>query len=135
MHICLDFIPELLSQPSLEKQVFAVDLASHLSVQYAVPKSYSVARLVINTLSTLLTVLPTDTRAQLFRPVLPCLVRICGAFPPLSEDTVSFLVQLGRVASAQAALDNHELNDLLCDEVHEAFRQVLQNAVLKYSVY
>lgn len=54
MHICLDFIPELLSQPSLEKQVFAVDLVSHLSVQYALPKSLSVARLAINTLSTLL---------------------------------------------------------------------------------
>jgi integrator complex subunit 2 len=54
MHICLDFIPELLSQPSLEKQVFAVDLVSHLAVQYAMPKSLSVARLAINTLSTLL---------------------------------------------------------------------------------
>ena len=54
MHICLDFIPELLRQPSLEKQVFAVDLVSHLSVQYALPKSLSVARLAINTLSTLL---------------------------------------------------------------------------------
>jgi hypothetical protein len=54
MHICLDFIPELLSQPSLEKQVFAVDLVSHLAVQYALPKSLSVARLAINTLSTLL---------------------------------------------------------------------------------
>jgi integrator complex subunit 2 len=54
MHICLDFIPELLSQPSLEKQVFAMDLVSHLAVQYALPKSLSVARLAINTLSTLL---------------------------------------------------------------------------------
>jgi hypothetical protein len=54
MHICLDFIPELLSQPSLEKQIFAMDLVSHLAVQYALPKSLSVARLAINTLSTLL---------------------------------------------------------------------------------
>lgn len=54
MHICLDFAPELLSQPDLEKQAFAVDLISHLSIQYALPKSYSVARLAINALSTLL---------------------------------------------------------------------------------
>lgn len=54
MHICLDFIPELLSQPDLQKQLFAVDLVSHLAVQYALPKSLSVARLAVNTLSTLL---------------------------------------------------------------------------------
>ena len=54
IHICLDFIPELLSQPDLEKQIFAIDLVSHLSVQYALPKSYSTARLAVNSLSTLL---------------------------------------------------------------------------------
>ena len=54
MHICLDFAPELLSQPDLEKQAFAVDLISHLSIQYSLPKSYSVARLAVNALSTLL---------------------------------------------------------------------------------
>lgn len=55
MHICLDFIPELLSQANISKQVFAVDLVSHLSLQYALPKSMSIARLAINTLSTLIT--------------------------------------------------------------------------------
>ena len=54
MHICLDFGPELLRQSDLEKQAFVVDLISHLSVQYALPKSYSTARLAINVLSTLL---------------------------------------------------------------------------------
>ena len=54
MHICLDFAPELLRQADVEKQTFAVNLISHLSVQYALPKSYSTARLAINVLSTLL---------------------------------------------------------------------------------
>ncbi len=54
MHICLDFAPELLSQPDLEKQIFAVDLISRLSVQYALPKSYSIARLAVNALYTLM---------------------------------------------------------------------------------
>ena len=44
MHICLDFAPELLSQPSLDKQVFAIDLISQLSLQYSLPKSLSTAR-------------------------------------------------------------------------------------------
>ena len=54
MHICLDFAPELLRQADLDKQIFAVNLISHLSVQYALPKSYSTARLAINVLSSLL---------------------------------------------------------------------------------
>ena len=54
MHICLDFAPELLRQADLDKQAFAVDLVSHLSVQYALPKSYSTARLAVNVLSTML---------------------------------------------------------------------------------
>lgn len=54
MHICMDFAPELLRQSDLDKQAFAVDLISHLSIQYALPKSFSTARLAINVLSTLL---------------------------------------------------------------------------------
>ncbi|XP_055542549.1 integrator complex subunit 2 isoform X2 [Wyeomyia smithii] len=54
MHICLDFIPELLSMAEMDKQIFAVDLTSHLSLQYALPKSLSVAKLCLNTLTTLL---------------------------------------------------------------------------------
>ena len=38
MFICLDDSPELLSQPSIDKQVFAVDLISHLSVMWALPR-------------------------------------------------------------------------------------------------
>ncbi|KAG8238724.1 hypothetical protein J437_LFUL015283 [Ladona fulva] len=105
MHICLDFIPELISQPAPEKQVFAVDLVSYLAVQYALPKSLNVARLALNILSTLLGVLPSESRPDFFQPALPALVRICMAFPPLVDDTVSFLMQLGRVCVSQASLD------------------------------
>lgn len=54
MHICLDFIAELLSMAEMDKQIFAIDLTSHLSLQYALPKSLSVAKLCLNTLTTLL---------------------------------------------------------------------------------
>ena len=57
LFICLDTSPELLSQPSIEKQVFAVDLISHLCVIWSMPKSLSYARLAVNSLSTLLGVL------------------------------------------------------------------------------
>nr|CAG4643722.1 EOG090X0154 [Lepidurus arcticus] len=104
MHICLDFLPELLAQPELEKQLFAVDLVSHLSLQYALPKCMGVARLAINVLYTLLSVLPSSGRSDLFVPALPALVRIATAFPPLVEDIMVLLVLLGKVARSQACL-------------------------------
>lgn len=155
MHICLDFIPELLSQPSLEKQIFAMDLVSHLAVQYALPKSLSVARLAINTLSTLLAVLPSWSRSELFGPCLPALVRICEAFPPLVDDVISLLMQLGRICMSEESLtawqdgslfssmtggnsdreviavDNH----ILCLKIQAAFANILSRAVLKVKIY
>ncbi|EEC07439.1 integrator complex subunit, putative, partial [Ixodes scapularis] len=101
MHICLDFIPELLSQPHLEKQVFAIELASYLCLQYSIAKSLSIARLCVNVTHTLLGVLPSYQRPLLFLPALPALVRMCRAFPPLAEDVAVLLLQLGRVCLSQ----------------------------------
>ncbi|KAG8176516.1 hypothetical protein JTE90_021808 [Oedothorax gibbosus] len=97
LHICLDFLPELLSQADLDKQVFAIELASHLCSQYAIAKSLSVAKLCINVCNTLLGVLPSSHQSRLFLAALPALVRMCDAFPPLCEDVALLLCQLGRV--------------------------------------
>lgn len=134
MHICLDWIPELLSQSEPEKQVFAVNLASHLAVQYALPKALSVSRLAINTLITLLGVLPAKDRVILFMPVLSSLTRICLAFPPLVEDTTGLLLQLGRVSSAQAALGDKSA-EILCQEVNSIFGTLIQKSILQNRVY
>ena len=40
LHICLEFIPELLQQPQDYKQVFACLLAATLAVQYPVPNRF-----------------------------------------------------------------------------------------------
>lgn len=34
MHICLEFLPELLSQPQMERQIFAVKLGAYLIEKY-----------------------------------------------------------------------------------------------------
>ncbi|XP_014358467.2 integrator complex subunit 2 [Papilio machaon] len=158
MHICLDFIPELLSQASLEKQIFAVDLVSHLSIQYALPKAMSIARLCVNTLSTLLSVLPSDLRLELFQPILKSLVRICTAFPSLLEDITSLLLQLGRICESQASL-GHCWNDtnilgegayvssdvqsdtkvlvaeVLCRDIKVTMSEIVQKALLNDKLY
>ncbi|XP_041968143.1 integrator complex subunit 2 [Aricia agestis] len=158
MHICLDFIPELLSQASLEKQIFAVDLVSHLSIQYALPKAMSIARLCVNTLSTLLSVLPSDMRLELFQPVLKSLVRICTAFPSLLDDITSLLLQLARICRSQASL-GHCWNDtpilgenayvqseiqsdtkvlvaeVLTRDIRETMSEIIQKALLNDKIY
>lgn len=154
MHICLDFIPELLGMPEIDKQVFAIDLTSHLSLQYALPKSMRVAKLCINTLSTLLGVLSNDSRVEMFSAVLPCIVRFAEAFPPLIEECTLFLMQLGRIAEAQAALGRPsnlsqisvgtnvrtlkkqaQFADALAHEVKETYSKLLEEAVFKPKIY
>lgn len=49
-------------------------------------------------------VLPSSGRTEIYLPALPSLVRIATAFPPLVDDIVSFLVQLGRVCLSQSCL-------------------------------
>ncbi|XP_074643073.1 integrator complex subunit 2-like [Tubulanus polymorphus] len=109
MHICLDFIPELLSQPSKEKQMFAIELTSYLSLQYALPKSLSVAKLCVNVMGTLLGVLSCENRPRFFLPLLPSLERICRAFPPLCEHVVPFLTQLGKVCASEIAVTSNKI--------------------------
>lgn len=156
MHICLDFIPELLSMPEMEKQIFAIDLSSHLSLQWRIPRSLSVAKLCINTLITLLGILSSDTRIEMFRTVLPCIVRFAEAFPPLHDDCTQFLMQLGRIAESQAVLgrkaeslpvvifnrvkldeyaENAKSAEKLVDEIRETFARICEDAVLKPRIF
>lgn len=156
MHICLDFIPELLSMPEMDKQIFAIDLSSHLSLQYSFPRSLSVAKLCMNTLTTLLGILSSDARIEMFRTILPCIVRFSEAFPPLLDDCVQFLQQLGRIAESQAVLgrktesiptiifnrfklDEYSLKtknaEKLVEEVRETFAKVCEEAVLKPKIF
>lgn len=113
IHICLDFIPELLAQPQLEKQIFAIQLLSHLCTQYALPKSLSVARLAISVMGTLLTVLTHAKRFAFFMPTLPCLVAFCQAFPPLYDDVTALLVQIGQVCASDAATKARDIDPLI----------------------
>uniref|UniRef100_A0A8C6X598 Integrator complex subunit 2 n=1 Tax=Naja naja TaxID=35670 RepID=A0A8C6X598_NAJNA len=113
MHICLDFIPELIAQPELEKQIFAIQLLSYLCIQYALPKSLSVARLAINVMGTLLTVLTEAKRYTFFMPTLPCLVSFCQAFPPLYEDIMSLLIQVGQVCASDVATETRDFDPII----------------------
>lgn len=101
MHICLDFVPELLSQPDYDKQIFGVDLVSHLALQYPVVQCLNAARLAVAVVTTLLGIVPSGDRARVFLPVIPAMGRIVAAFRPLAEDVFAFLFQLGQMTRGQ----------------------------------
>lgn len=141
IHISLNFIAELLSQPNILQQVYAIDLLSYLSLQYPLPKSMSLSYLAVNTLTVLLGVLDTERRKKLFIPALPCLVRIGKAFPPLVENIVRLLLSLGRIAWSQGSMLSVDIRCdcedpyLLYNLTQKTFKNLLCEAVLKKRVY
>ncbi|KAL0485813.1 hypothetical protein AKO1_004115 [Acrasis kona] len=48
IHVCMDFLPELMSQPQIERQVFGVELASRLCEKYPLQRCVELARLAIS---------------------------------------------------------------------------------------
>lgn len=109
MHICLDFIPELLSQPDITKQIFVIELTSHLCERYAITKSLNVAKLCFNVSYTLLQLLPSERRALFFIPTLPALLRICKVFPILREDAAIIINQINQITVAHMASTSSRL--------------------------
>ncbi|KAG5897826.1 hypothetical protein JTB14_011826 [Gonioctena quinquepunctata] len=148
MHICLDFVQELMQQPSLNKQIFGIQLLSHISLQYALPKSLNLCVTALNLLYALLGGVSSAQRVKLFKPVLPALVRISEAFPPLTDDIINLLMQLARICESQASLASHfdahlgkgleiasQESAELCDLTQRTFAEILDKAVLKAKVY
>ncbi|XP_050502196.1 integrator complex subunit 2 [Diabrotica virgifera virgifera] len=148
MHISLDFLQELMQQPSLNKQIFGIQLLSYISLQYALPKSLNLCVTALNLLYALIGGLSSGQRVKLFKPVLPALVRISEAFPPLTEDILNLLMQLARVCESQASLASHfdahlgksleiasQESAELCDLTQRTFSEILDQAVLKAKVY
>lgn len=143
MHICLDYLQELMQQPSMKKQVFAIQLLAHLSVQYALPRSLSLCAMALNLLYAMLSSVSSRQRIRLFQPILPALVEIADAFPPLIDDIGQLLTQVGRMARSQAALDTRldahlsrsepqvaAHSRVLCEQVELCFQQILDRALL-----
>lgn len=96
MHICIDFLHEILNMPELQRQIFTIDLTSYLVLRYSIPKGLSVAKLCVSTLITLLGLLSNDAKIEMFNKVLPAIVRFSEAFPVLLDDCINFLMQAGR---------------------------------------
>ncbi|KAK7829920.1 hypothetical protein U0070_003375 [Myodes glareolus] len=115
--ICCLLHQMYIADPNIAKlvhfQIFAIQLLSHLCIQYALPKSLSVARLAVNVMGTLLTVLTQAKRYAFFMPTLPSLVSFCRAFPPLYEDIMSLLIQIGQVCASDVATQTRDIDPII----------------------
>ncbi|GCB73512.1 hypothetical protein scyTo_0002591 [Scyliorhinus torazame] len=115
--ICCLLHQMFIADPNIAKlvhfQIFAIQLLSHLCIQYALPKSLSVARLSINVMGTVLTVLTQAKRFAFFMPTLPCLVSFCRAFPPLYDDVASLLIQTGQVCASHVATQAQDIDPII----------------------
>lgn len=104
MHICIDFLHEFLSMPEMDKQIFTIDLASHLVLKYAIPKSLSVSKFCINTVQSSLSLLSTHAKCKFLSNVLPALIRFAEAFPILVDDCINILMSTGKSLHSQGTL-------------------------------
>ncbi|XP_036319768.1 integrator complex subunit 2 [Rhagoletis pomonella] len=104
MHICIDFLHEFLTMPEMDKQIFTIDLASHLVLKYAIPKSLSVAKFCINTVQSSLSLLSTQAKCKFLSNILPALIRFAEAFPILVDDCINILMLTGRSLHSQGTL-------------------------------
>ncbi|GFR61653.1 integrator complex subunit 2 [Elysia marginata] len=129
MHICLDFIPELLGQPQRKKQIFGIQLLAALCTHYHLPKSMNIAKLGIDVMFTLMSVLEKSNWVAFFQQTIPSLVLICEAFPPLCEDATALLTQIGRVCHAQLTVaGNASTTNIELSQQNETEKSILPNS-------
>jgi integrator complex subunit 2 len=131
MHVCIDFLEELMMQPSLEKQVFGVLLTGHLATRYPIPKMLTAARVALGKMHELAHA-DASTREYFFRPTFGSLVQICTAFPMLSESTIELLLKIQAIHRAYLAAntDVREPLDGLQNQVTSAFEQITTDVLL-----
>lgn len=124
MHICIDFLHEFLSMPEMDKQIFTIDLTSHLVLKYAIPKSLSVSKFCVNTIQSALSLLSTEAKCKYLCNILPALIRFAEAFPILTDDCINILMLTGRSLYAQSTLGiNSTYMQLTANSRHRCFKE------------
>lgn len=63
-------------------------------------------------------------------PTLPCLVSFCQAFPPLYEDTMSLLIQVGQVCASNVATQTRDVDPIIARE-----SKVLDYTIISAQLY
>eukprot|EP01125_Pyxidicula_operculata_P018818 TRINITY_DN6731_c0_g1_i2.p1 TRINITY_DN6731_c0_g1~~TRINITY_DN6731_c0_g1_i2.p1 ORF type:complete len:495 (-),score=84.24 TRINITY_DN6731_c0_g1_i2:52-1332(-) len=132
MHICLDYIHEILNSPYSHHRLFAVKLGSYLVKRYPIPKSLSIAKLILSYLQQTRTLEVSTIQDDL----LNCVELLCDTFPlliptviPLYHDvykkTRNVLSRISDVGPLSATPD--EGNPILCSLKNIISRNIVNN--------
>ena len=103
MHVCLDFLPELMTTTSTTRQIFSVTLLSHITSLFPITRSFALAKLAVDVIDTMVTTMTSDKRIEYFdsgSSILKCLERICSTFPPLVEDVIHLILRVYSMAKS-----------------------------------
>eukprot|EP01134_Creolimax_fragrantissima_P004885 CFRG4885T1 len=145
MHMCMSFIPELISQPDVDQQIFGVLLASHLAFQYPVGQNVAAIRAVLTFLQHNISLSSPD-RTRILVKCLPVLPRFCETLPSIVHECIALLVSTGPLLNSKDGgfmnLDNvTSFDDLdfaednLSVVVHATFKQISAGIVDRCTAY
>eukprot|EP00656_Telonema_subtile_P001551 TRINITY_DN10683_c0_g1_i4.p1 TRINITY_DN10683_c0_g1~~TRINITY_DN10683_c0_g1_i4.p1 ORF type:complete len:241 (-),score=56.03 TRINITY_DN10683_c0_g1_i4:107-829(-) len=132
MHLCLDFLPELLRQASPERRVFGVLLSGCVCARYPLPKSLELANQVVELLAC---IHPGSDLAPYLEQLLPAAKHLCLAFPSLVVGVVAALSRirsgfLGKsVPGCLLATDSAQATEV----VSRAYEDIIQACVIDAS--
>ncbi|EDV95403.1 GH17593 [Drosophila grimshawi] len=104
MHICIDFVHEFLNVTEMNKQLFTIELTSHLVLNYSIPKSLGISKFCLNVIQTTLSLLTSSAKCKYLKNVLPAMVRFVETFPILADDCINILMNTGRSLHSQSSL-------------------------------
>ncbi|KRX78607.1 Integrator complex subunit 2 [Trichinella sp. T6] len=83
MHVCFDWIKQLITMSDLQIKIFSVELLSHLCVEHPIEKAYRCAEFLLNVLYTMLDKLESKQVLLFYSKILQAVMRICRIFQSL----------------------------------------------------
>uniref|UniRef100_A0A8R1TRG6 Integrator complex subunit 2 n=1 Tax=Onchocerca volvulus TaxID=6282 RepID=A0A8R1TRG6_ONCVO len=116
MHICLEFVHEILALADISKRVFAIVLIAELAQQYKIESSFIRVELLLDVLATLSRALTTDENLCLLSRAVPSLGRMMSLFPQISADIAHLLIRISSVAASRIAVSATVLKTESCME-------------------
>ncbi|VIO88049.1 Uncharacterized protein BM_BM9789 [Brugia malayi] len=116
MHICLEFVHEILALADISKRIFAIVLIAELAQQYKIESSFIRVELLLDVLTTLSRALTTDENLRLLSRAVPSLGRIMSLFPQISADVAHLLIRISSIAASRMAVSATILKTELCME-------------------
>jgi len=77
----------------------------------------------------------SEERAEFFVPALSALERLCVAFPPLVDEIISLLMHLGKICTAQNAVERNRMckivrNKRLLSKINETYKSVISHVMM-----